>query len=45
VLWDYPQSCYTRPRKIQKEYPIDMEDAVVAVKDDKGKIKLHRAST
>jgi uncharacterized membrane protein len=29
---------------MQKEYPIDMEDAVVAVQDDKGKIKLHRAS-
>ena len=29
--------------KMQKEYLIDMEDAVVAVKDDKGKIKLHQA--
>src|SRR5262245_63688364 len=32
-----------RLRKMQKEYLIDMEDAVVAVKDDKGKIKLHQA--
>jgi uncharacterized membrane protein len=30
-------------RKMQKEYLIDMEDAVVAVKDDQGKIKLHQA--
>ena len=30
-------------RKMQKEYLIDMEDAVVAVKDEKGKIKLHQA--
>ena len=30
-------------RKMQKEYLIDLEDAVVAVKDDKGKIKLHQA--
>ena len=30
-------------RKLQKEYLIDMEDAVVAVKDDKGKIQLHQS--
>jgi uncharacterized membrane protein len=30
-------------RKMQKEYLLDMEDAVVAVKDEKGKIKLHQA--
>src|SRR5262249_15516259 len=30
-------------RKMQKDYLIDMEDAVVAVKDDKGKIKLHQS--
>jgi uncharacterized membrane protein len=29
--------------KMQKEYLIDLEDAVVAVKDDKGKVKLHQA--
>jgi uncharacterized membrane protein len=28
--------------RMQKEYLIDMEDAVVAVKDPKGKIKLHQ---
>ena len=30
-------------RKLQKEYLIDLEDAVVAVKDTKGKVKLHQA--
>jgi uncharacterized membrane protein len=29
--------------KLQKEYLIDMEDAVVAVKNEDGKIKLHQA--
>ena len=29
--------------KMQKEYLIEMEDAVVVTKDDKGKIKLHQA--
>jgi uncharacterized membrane protein len=29
-------------RKMKKEYLIDLEDAVVAVKDEKGKIKLHQ---
>lgn len=28
--------------KLQKEYLIDMEDAVVAVKNEEGKIKLHQ---
>jgi uncharacterized membrane protein len=30
-------------RRMQKEYLLDLEDAVVAVKDEKGKIKLHQA--
>jgi uncharacterized membrane protein len=30
-------------RKMQKEYLIDLEDAVVAVKDERGRIKLHQA--
>ena len=30
-------------RKMQKDYLLDMEDAVVAVKDDAGKVKLHQA--
>ena len=29
--------------KMQKEYLIDLEDAVVAVKDNKGKVKLRQA--
>jgi len=31
-----------RLTKLQSEYLIDLEDAVVAVKDDKGKIKLNQ---
>jgi uncharacterized membrane protein len=30
-------------RRLQKDYLIDLEDAVVAVKDSKGKVKLHQA--
>ncbi|MFZ1199751.1 MAG: DUF1269 domain-containing protein [Desulfobacterales bacterium] len=30
-------------RKLQKDYLIDLEDAVVAVKNEKGKVKLHQA--
>jgi len=30
-------------RKLQSEYLLDLEDAVVAVKDDQGKTKLHQA--
>jgi uncharacterized membrane protein len=30
-------------RKMQKDYLIDLEDAVVAVKDANGKIRLHQA--
>src|SRR5271166_747554 len=29
--------------KMQKDYLIDMEDAVFAVKDNNGKVKLHQA--
>jgi uncharacterized membrane protein len=29
--------------RMQKEYLIDLEDAVVAIKDDKGKVKLRQA--
>lgn len=29
--------------KMQKDYLIDLEDAVIAVKDEKGKVKLHQA--
>ena len=30
-------------RKLQKDYLIDLEDAVVAVKDEQGKVKLNQA--
>ena len=30
-------------RKLQSEYLLDLEDAVVAVKDPQGKVKLHQA--
>src|SRR5262245_21614502 len=30
-------------KKLQKDYLIDLEDAVVAVKDPQGKVKLHQA--
>jgi uncharacterized membrane protein len=30
-------------RKLQKDYLIDLEDAVVAVKNAKGKVKLHQS--
>ena len=29
--------------KLQQEYLIEMDDAVVVTKDDKGKVKLHQA--
>ena len=32
-------------RKLQSEYLLDLEDAVVAVKDEKGKVKLHQSVT
>ena len=30
-------------RKLQSEYLLDLEDAVVAVKDEQGKVKLHQS--
>jgi len=30
-------------KRMQKDYLLDLEDAVVAVKDEKGKVKLHQA--
>lgn len=29
--------------KLQRDYLLDLEDAVVVVKNDKGKVKLHQA--
>ena len=31
-------------RKLQRDYLIDLEDAVVAVKDAKGKVRLHQSA-
>ncbi|MDG4582800.1 MAG: DUF1269 domain-containing protein [Candidatus Competibacter sp.] len=36
------QEVRLRLLQMQKEYLIDLEDAVVAVRDDKGKVKLHQ---
>lgn len=43
VAYDDPfkaEEVRTKLRKLQQEYLLDLEDAVVAVKDDKGKVKL-----
>jgi uncharacterized membrane protein len=32
-------------RKLQSEYLLDLQDAAVAVKNEKGKVKLHRSDT
>ncbi|HMR04117.1 MAG TPA: DUF1269 domain-containing protein, partial [Candidatus Competibacter phosphatis] len=36
------QEVRLRLLQMQKEYLIDLEDAVVAVRDEKGKVKLHQ---
>ena len=30
-------------RKLQREYVVDLKDAVVAIKDERGKVKLHQS--
>jgi uncharacterized membrane protein len=45
VAYDDPfraEEVRTKLRKLQQDYLIDLEDAVVAVKDGKGKVKLHQ---
>jgi len=45
VAYDDPfkaEEVRTKLRKMQKEYLVDLEDAVVAVKNDAGKVKLHQ---
>lgn len=45
IAYDDPfkaEEVRTSLRKLQREYLVDLEDAVVAVKDDNGKIKLHQ---
>jgi len=36
------QEVRLRLLRLQKEYLIDLEDAVAAVRDQKGKVKLHQ---
>lgn len=46
VAYDDPlQAEEVRPklRRLQQDYLIDLEDAVVATRNDKGKVKLHQA--
>jgi uncharacterized membrane protein len=45
IAYDEPfkaEEVRTKLRKLQQEYLVDLEDAVVAVKDDKGKVQLHQ---
>jgi uncharacterized membrane protein len=45
IAYDEPfkaEEMRTKLRKMQQEYLIDLEDAVVAVKNDKGKVKLRQ---
>lgn len=45
IAYDDPfkaEEIRTKLRKMQQEYLIDLEDAVVVVKNDKGKVKLHQ---
>ena len=44
VAYDDPfraEEVRTKLRKLQQDYLIDLEDAVVAVKDGNGKVKLY----
>ncbi len=45
IAYDDPfkaEDVRTQLRKLQREYLIDIDDAVVAVKNDKGRVKLHQ---
>lgn len=45
IAYDDPfkaEEIRTKLRKMQQEYLIDLEDAVVVVKNEKGKVKLHQ---
>jgi hypothetical protein len=46
VGYNYPykaEEVRFKLRKLQSEYLLDLEDAVVAVKDENGKVKLHQS--
>jgi len=40
---DQAEEVRLKLRKLQKEYVMDLKDAVVAVKDEQGKVKLHQS--
>ena len=40
---DQAEEIRLKLRKLQREYVMDLKDAVVAVKDELGKVKLHQA--
>ncbi|HEY7089866.1 MAG TPA: DUF1269 domain-containing protein, partial [Tepidisphaeraceae bacterium] len=37
------EEVHLKLRKMQRDYLVDLEDAAFAVKDDKGKVRLHQA--
>src|SRR5262249_20687328 len=46
VAYDDPfkaEEVHLKLRRMQRDYLIDLEDAVFAVKDQSGKVKLHQA--
>ena len=40
---DQAEEVRLKLRKLQREYVMDLKDAVVAVRDERGKVKLHQA--
>ena len=40
---DQAEEIRLKLRKLQREYVMDLKDAVVAVKDEQGKVKLHQS--
>jgi len=42
IEYDDPYKAEEMRLKLQREYLLDLDDAVVAVKDEKGEIKLHQ---
>ena len=40
---DQAEEVRLKLRKLQREYVVDLKDAVVAIKDERGKVKLHQS--
>ena len=40
---DQAEAVRLKLRKLQRQYVVDLQDAVVAVRDERGKVKLHQA--